>query len=345
MKINLEQWPRALSQGLVAAYWISTDEPLLQQEALDVLRQTARKSGYTREIFDIDAHFNWDDFLAQTQSLHLFSQKQLIECRMNQPKLGDKGVKALNAYLDSAPPDVCVVLISPKIDAATQKTQWFTQLSQRITWLLIWPPQGSAFTQEVKARLHAAKLNLTPDAIALLAEFTEGNMLALKQAIDHLTLLPCPQGVFDFDTCRALLFDASNSDVYTLVDIALSGDTAKTIRVFHQLIAQDTPPVLMLWAWHQQAKQLYTIRLAMDAGASLMEALGKTYIFANRKPLVQKAVARVTMPLLSELFEQAAIVDAALKGANSEDGENRLLDLYISLSGTKLNIGQDIFTT
>lgn len=329
MKINLDQWPKLLSQGLAPAYWISSDEPLLQQEALDLLRQTARKSGFTREVFDIDAHFNWDEFLAKTQSLNLFSQKQFIECRSNQSKLGDKGVKALNAYLDSAPPDVCIVVITPKVDTATQKTQWFTQLSQRLTWLLIWPPQGQAFLEEVKTRLHAAKLNLSADAIVLLADFTEGNLLALKQAIDHLSLLPCPEGVFTFETCRALLFDASTSDVYSLVDIALSGDTAKTIRVFHQLIAQDTPLVLMLWAWHQQVKLLHTLQLG----------LSQPYIFPQRKTLVQKASARLPSGLLSQLMARAAIVDAALKGANSQDGQLLLLDLYISLSGTKLYVG------
>lgn len=344
MKINLEQWPRTLSQGLGPAYWISTDEPLLQQEALDLFRLSARNFGFTREIFDIDTHFNWDIFLEQTQSLSLFSQKQVIECRMTQPKLGDKGVKAMNTYLDQAPPDVSVIIISPKIDSTIQKTQWFTQLSQRLTWLLIWPPQGPAFTQEVKSRLQAAKLTLTPDAIALLVEFTEGNMLALKQAIDHLRLLPCPSGIFDFEICRALLFDGSQCDVYSLVDIALSGDTAKTIRVFHQLIAQDTAPVLMLWAWHQQAKQLYTLRTALDKGTQLADAMSQTYIFANRKPLVQKAVNRLSTLELAQLLSRAAKVDAALKGGGTEDGENTLLDLYISLSGTKLNTGQNIIT-
>lgn len=54
------------SKGLRSLYTVHGDEPLLQQEALDALRNTARAQGYTeRSVYTVaGAHFDWGEVLA-----------------------------------------------------------------------------------------------------------------------------------------------------------------------------------------------------------------------------------------------------------------------------------------
>ena len=46
MQISLAQLPAHLQKGLHSLYTVHGDEPLLVQEALDVLRATARAQGF-----------------------------------------------------------------------------------------------------------------------------------------------------------------------------------------------------------------------------------------------------------------------------------------------------------
>jgi len=312
---------------LPACTWISGDEPLLIEEAITPLRQQARAQGYTREVFHVDQHFDWDVFIAQTLSLSLFSDKQFIECRLRQPKLSEQGKAALNEYLNKSIKDVSVVITSGKLDAAMQKTAWYKKLVAGIKLIPVWPLQGPQFRQWLQARCQQNKLALAPDAIEYLAAQTEGNLLAAKQSIERLSLLG-DGSPLTLERLRELQHDASLYDLFDLVDCALSGNASKTVHIFHQLLAQDTAPILMLWAFNREVSQLLTMK----------QGSGTPYILAHRKALIGKALQRLNEDTLISCLQKVAPDDAALKGMGESDGIDLLLDLYLAISGAMIKI-------
>jgi DNA polymerase-3 subunit delta len=309
--------------SLPACTWIAGDEPLLVEEALGQLRQQARAQGYTREVFHVDTHFDWTEFSQQCLSLSLFSDKQFIECRLKQPKLSDPGKAALEEYLNEAPQDVCVVITSGKLESTTQKTAWFKQLSAGMKFQAIWPLQAGPFRQWIQSRCQQAGLSLLPEALEYLALQTEGNLLAAQQAVERLSLL-ADKTPLSLDRMRTLQHDASLYDLFDLVDCALSGNAAKTLHIFQQLLAQDTAPILMLWAINREVTQLLTMK----------QGRGTPYILPHRKTLIQKALQRLSEATLRKIIHDAAEVDASLKGMGESKGLDLLLDLYLALSGT-----------
>jgi DNA polymerase-3 subunit delta len=307
--------------SLPACTWLSGDEPLLIEEAITPLRQQARAQGYTREIFHIDQHFDWSQFLEQTQSLSLFSDKQLIECRLSAPKLSDEGKKALAQYLEKSPSDVCVIITSGKIESATQKTAWFKQLSAKMKFQTLWPLQGAQFRQWIQARAQQQNLILANDAVEYLAAQTEGNLLAAKQAVERLSLMADNQPL-TVARLRELQHDASVFDLFDLVDCALSGNAAKTVHIFHQLIAQAVSPVLILWALNREVTQLL----------SMKEGSAAPYILPHRKALIAKAMQRLSEDGLKTILRQLGPIDACLKGMGESNGVDELLDQYLKLT-------------
>ncbi len=307
--------------------WISGDEPLLIEEAITPLRQQARAQGFTREVFHVDQHFDWDLFIAQTLSLSLFTDKQFIECRLRQPKLSDQGKAALTEYLAKPIPEVRVVITSGKLDAAMQKTAWYKKLVAGIKLVSVWPLQGPQFRQWLQARCQENKLSLAPDAIEYLAAQTEGNLLAAKQSVERLSLLGQGESL-TLDRLRELQHDASLYDLFDLVDCALSGNPTKTLHIFHQLLAQDTAPILMLWALNREVSQLLTMK----------QGTGTPYILAHRKALIGKALQRLDEKTLLSCLQKIAPLDAALKGMGESDGIDLLLDLYLTLSGAMIKV-------
>jgi len=116
MKIKPEQLAADLTKGLKPLYCISGDEMLLVQENADTIREACRKQGIAeREVHDIDKSFKWDDLLLSSNSMSLFSDKKLIECRFTSSKIGDGGSKGVQSLLENLNEDNIYLFIFPKL--------------------------------------------------------------------------------------------------------------------------------------------------------------------------------------------------------------------------------------
>jgi len=105
MKIKPEQLSRTLSNNNLPLYWLSGDEPLLMQEAADLIRTRYRENGYSeREILNVDKSFDWSQFLQSTGNLSLFAEKKIIELRLSTAKLEDAARRRSNTILTNSIP-------------------------------------------------------------------------------------------------------------------------------------------------------------------------------------------------------------------------------------------------
>ena len=104
MQVALAQLSNHLQRALSPLYVLHGDEPLLQQEAADAIRATARAQGYTeRSSYTVaGAHFDWSAVLAAGGSLSLFADKQIVEIRIPSGKPGKDGSQALQSYCEQA---------------------------------------------------------------------------------------------------------------------------------------------------------------------------------------------------------------------------------------------------
>ena len=93
MQVRFEQLAAHLQKGLRPIYTLWGDEPLLAQEAADLIRAAARAAGHTeREVHTVTgAHFNWSGLLGAAQAMSLFAERQLIEVRIPSGKPGKDG--------------------------------------------------------------------------------------------------------------------------------------------------------------------------------------------------------------------------------------------------------------
>ncbi|MDP6652700.1 MAG: DNA polymerase III subunit delta, partial [Gammaproteobacteria bacterium] len=140
MKIKPEQLNRTLNNQQLALYWLSGDETLLMQEAADQIRLHFRKQGFLeREVFNVDRSFNWQHFSHAVGNLPLFSQRKIIECRLNSAKLEEVGRKALLDYLNEPSLDFLLLIISPKLESGAANTKWFKAIEASGAFMQIWP--------------------------------------------------------------------------------------------------------------------------------------------------------------------------------------------------------------
>jgi DNA polymerase-3 subunit delta len=256
MKLTVEALPAHLADTLLPAYLVSGDEPLLTAEACDAIRDRARAAGaQEREVFFIErGNAVWDAVLNTAQSLSLFAAQRVVEIRMPSGKPGTAGAAALLKLLQAAGADLTVLIATDRLEREVQDSAWVRAVQARGAWLPIWPVERARLPQWLRSRFAAAGLSADDEALALLAEHSEGNLLAAKQEIDKLALL-LPRGSrVGVAQIIAGGTDAARFDVFQLGEALRSRDAARSLRILGSLRAAGAEPTLVLWAMVREVR-------------------------------------------------------------------------------------------
>jgi DNA polymerase-3 subunit delta len=337
VRLKVDQLASHLNnKGLAPVYFITGEELLQINEAGDLIRSHAREQGFSdRQVFTVEPGFDWEALLTASNSLSLFSERRLLELRIPTGKPGDKGSKALLEYAQRPPEDTVLLIISGKLDKSSQSTKWFKGLDKAGVVIQVWPVSTEYMPGWIARRMRAKNLEPTPDAVALLAERVEGNLLAAAQEIEKLRLLH-GSGVIDLKAVSDSVADSARYDIYGLADVALSGDAIRTNRIINGLKGEGFEPVLILWALTRDIRSMSRLAHDVEIGAPVEQALFKHKVWEKRKPLFKKGLQRYTSIQWRQLLCRAGRVDRVIKGVETGNAWDELLQLSLQITGLKL---------
>lgn len=318
MKLSINQFSQHLSRGLPPLIWISGDEPLLVIEAADQARQAGREAGVTdRQVFHADKQFDWNTLYDANQSMSLFGDRQLLELRI-EGKLSDEGRKALVAYANSPNPDNLLLIVSGKIEAAQSKAKWFSQVSEAGWWLPVWPVDRHQLPNWLRQRLQQQGLSIDDDALTLLADRVDGNLLAARQEIDKLLLLGAQQNI-DLETVLQAVSDSARYTVFDLSDACLSGDLGRTQRVLSGLVAEGVEAPILLWVLSRDLRALVQLAQAQSLGQNPSTLFNRLRIFEKQQKAFLSALQRAPEAHWQACLMQCGEVDTRIKGWHKGD--------------------------
>lgn len=340
MKIKAEELARSLKAGNSNLVWLSGDEPLLMQEAADQARAHFRKQGFSeRDIFSIDRNFDWQLFKQATGNLSLFSERKLLDLRLS-GKLEDDGKAALQEFIDDANPDFAVLLSGPRLEAATLKTKWFKTLESGAVVVQIWPINKDGLPSWLEQRLLRAGIRAEPDALQLLIDRVEGNLLAAVQEIEKLKLLANSEdgGSIHLDarTVMQVVADSSRYTAFQLVDAALSGDTVRVEKILQGLRAEDVFPLVILGAITRELRSLLPMLEKKEAGQGVNAILQSHHVWFNRKQAVGAALNRLRSADIWAMLDHSRLIDQSIKGLSAANPWDELSLLLLRLAGTRV---------
>ncbi len=268
MKLTLDLLAAHLELHLLPVYLVSGDEPLLVGEAADAVRARARAAGYTeRETYFLERGADWDAVSAAVNNLSLFASRRIIEIRLPSGKPGVAGGAALAKLAQLGDPDLLVLIIAPRLDRDAQSANWVKAVETRGASLTVWPVDAEHLVAWLKGRSRRLGLKADDAALELLAERTEGNLLAAHQELEKLRLLfaGAPVGA---DAVLASVADNARFDVSQLGEAALAGDTARALHVLAGLRAEGVEPTLVLWAVSKAVRDLWHAQVAAAGGGA-----------------------------------------------------------------------------
>ena len=283
----------------------------------------------------VEKGFDWEQFLATSNSLSLFAEQRVLELRIPSAQPGDKGSKALQEYAQNPPPDTVLLFISGKIEKAAQNSKWYKSLDSVGVSVQVWPVEAAALPQWIRRRMQSKGMQPAMDAVNLLAERVEGNLLAAAQEIDKLLLLH-GEGPIDFAAMAASVADSARYDIYGLVDTALNGDTKRIIRMLVSLKAEGAETVLLLWALTREIRALQAMARQLEQGDHLEQVFSKARVWSKRKPLISAGLRRHNSKSWLSLLQRAANIDLMIKGRKTGNVWDELLQLCLIIAGVPL---------
>ncbi|GLQ46859.1 DNA polymerase III subunit delta [Dyella lipolytica] len=314
MPLNHAQWQKALAANSLSPVYLLAGEELLVLEAADALRAQARKLGYTeREVLDVGAHFDWDDLARAAAGMSLFASRRLLDLRLPTGRPGTEGAKAITEFCANPPPDVSLLITAVEW-SNKHEGAWTRQIDSTGTVVVFNAPRPNEWESWIGARLASRGLAAAPEAIALLAERVEGNLLAAAQEIDKLVVLH-GQGKIDAVEMEHLVADSARYDAFKLTDAALGGDGARALRILDGLHAEGDE-LIALMGWIVNQLQL-AMRLAnaQDFGAQARAER----LWPAREQLFRKALRRAPREHWMQCLARAARIDRIAKGREGGD--------------------------
>ena len=341
MRIYPEKLAGQLKKNLLPIYLVSSDEPLLAQEASDSIRSACRQADYSeRQVFHVERGFDWNIIREANASLSLFAEKRLLELRINSGKPGDQGSKVLLEYLERPAEDTVLLINVPRLDASTLRSKWAKALmdSALCGFIQLANVNIEQLPNWINQRLAQQGLSADPEAIDLIVARTEGNLLAAVQEIEKLKLLSNSKHP-DLETIQASIADSARYDVFGLVDAALEGDTERSLRMLSGLRGEGVEIPIILWAVARDIRQLGSLAQQLSQGTSMDRALSRVWP-AARKPLFTKALKRLSGAQWQLLLKDAQLIDEQSKGQAIGDAWVGMASLILRMSGSRLPIFQ-----
>lgn len=332
MKIPPNQLSSSVQESLLPCYLVTGDEPLLVIEALDAIRAGARRQGFTaRELHVATTGFAWAELTGSSANLSLFAEKRIVELRLPTGKPGRQGGTSIIELLENSGDDLLVLISAPKLDRSAAASKWAKAVESHGALVQVWPIRLRELPTWIAGRMRQAGLEPDGNAVSLIADRVEGNLLAADQEIQKLRLL-LGEGEVTVDDVNKAVADSSRYDVYKLADAAVAGDAARALRILDGVRAEGIEAVIVIWALTRELRVLGRLADMVQSGMELGSALQKSGVWRNRQGLIRSCVARHRAIDFYRLLKVARRADAAAKGQSGENAWQLATDIVLGLA-------------
>ena len=331
MKIYPDKLSARLAQHQDLLYLVSGEETLLINEAADAVRAAAQKRGFLeRETYNTELPgFAWEDVLQSINSLSLFASKKLVEIRCQRKYLSDE---LFLGYWSNPNPDTVILLFTDKLEKAAQNSKWFRTLDDAGIFLQVWPLETDAFRRWLAQRAQQHNIKLDSQALAILLERTEGNLLAAAQELEKLRL-QFGESPISADALDAAVADNSRYTVFSLSEQMWAGHTADALKIFHALMEEGGNEFPLLRNWIRELHLLAEVREAMDNGQSAAAILQRHNVWDKRQAPYLSALKRLDRQKIESALQTTQRIDLLCMGLQKGNVRDELESLCLWLSG------------
>lgn len=348
MKIYHNNLQQTLLQGFKPVWLVFGDEPWQKNDSLAQIKNQAQQQGFSEMIrFSCDHKFDWQLLIDEYQSMSLFANQRIIEVEFTTLKIGESGNKGLLALSEiieknATLQDVIFIFHGPKLDGPSTNKKWFKSLSQQGHYLAIYDIDSQGLPRWLQSQARNLNVNLAPELSLLLIELFEGNLPALEQELQKLSLLfpneqefpnrPTTQNrQISLQDAEQLVIKQAKFNPFQIIDALLLGNCKKCIVMLDQLQQEGTAVGQIIWVFHKELNQLYAMLDKIAQGKPLHDIYKEYRVWDKRKPLYQHALTHISLKNIKIAMTRLADIDLLSKSNSEFNAFILLADLCVTL--------------
>lgn len=331
IRIYPEQLTAQLNEGLRGSYFLCGNDPLLRQESHDAILNAARAEEFLEHLsVTVDNQTDWDALFTDCQSLSLFTQRQTLTLMM--PENGPSAAIAtrLTELAALLHPDLLLIMHLNKLTKAQENSPWFKALSASAVMVPCVTPEHEQLPRWVTQRCKNLGLSIDPQAVQLLCYCYEGNLLALSQALERLSLL-FPEGTLTLPRVEEAVNDAAHFTPYHWVDALLAGKSKRSLHILQQLQKEGAEPVILLRTVQRELMTLLQLQRGQPQ-QTVRQLMDKLRVWQNRRPLFTAALQRLNASRLHGVIRTLTAIEISLKQDYSNDVWPQLASLSLQIT-------------
>lgn len=337
MKIPSQQIDNHLKQhGLQACYLIHGDDRYTSEHTYQQISSFAAQQGQIEHVsLTMNTVSDWEQLETELYNRSLFCAFKLLKVHLPKVKLGEQGSGLLIAYVNNPNPNCCLLVLTPKQTPKDLQTRWLKQMDKFGVIINDSPLKPYQFSKWLQTELAHAKLNLTPDGIDCLTQLVGNNLGNALSAMQKLALLNAKTPI-DATLVLEMVADSTQASIFDLVDSALAAKYQALSQTLSRLKAQNTEPLLVLWAITRQLRTLYQMAYACTQGKSIAKVMTSHRVWSQQKPLIEKALTTYPLTHWRQCIIDAEQLDVTIKTAHTSRIWDELLQLCLRFTGQAL---------
>ena len=331
MKISPSQVSRHLRANSHNIYIVLGEELLLSLESFREIRDFFVSQGYDdRKLIFPDHNNDWENLENHYSNMSLFSNKQLIEIRVQSTRLGRSGTISMQNLANRELFDTKVIILISEFDKKSLTTGWLKKMQQSCVVVQSKKLQPDEIKKWIHTRL--AKQGQAGDhsVIDHISEKVEGDLLAASQEIKKLALT-LPPGNMKLDEVSKALKDVARFDVYDLSESVMKRNANKSIRIMLSLKFEGQAPALVLWAIVNELRYLLEIKMRSSAGVDVHTALKQAKSWGFKKKVVPQIIPNITELKIRKLLEEGHNIDLVIKGLKKGNSWESLIEYTLNV--------------
>ncbi|MYD45527.1 MAG: DNA polymerase III subunit delta [Gammaproteobacteria bacterium] len=322
MIVTFDRFPQSLKQQLDPLYFLAGTELLLLEESFTLVVSEAEARGFAEiEHVEIAQPDDWYPLLADASGRSLFAEKRLFDVRLTKNVLTSKVQTAIEEWVQESDEDTIMILRGWSWDYRFRNAAWFKSISALATTVVIEAVPTAKLSHWIRDRAQVLGLKLSDDAIAELADLTDGNLYAAQQELEKLRLIFLNEDkVVGIEELTRINWSISGA--FDLVDAASNGSVNKLSTMLAAVRREGVQPLFLVGALGSQLRRYHDLACGR-----------RTYLSANRRRVGERVIKRIGRAGLERLLVECAHLDCQQKGILRGDSWLALESILLNLAG------------
>ena len=221
-------------------------------------------------------------------------------------KAAGRNIQAAVERVVAAPPPGtdCRIIIESGDLKKTAPLRTLCEKSAVAAALPCYPDTPRDLARLIDDETRRAGMAITPAARDLLSSLLGGDRRASRSELEKLILYAAPATRIDVPDVMAVVSDATNPAMDSLIDAAFAGFTGEVETHFARVQAGGTAASTIAGALVRQTAALHMLRLSVESGAPLDDLLKRQAVHFSRTRAVRAALQAWTPGRLERLIGQ-----------------------------------------